>query len=166
MPELTLFEDYTRKEIHDIFAPDTPFAPGAGGWGLHGIVRIPGRPGDWVFMVTIGREMGDHTFDEGISASGLLRWQSQPAQGLDEGRVKEWVEHDDLNTIYLFLRTTNVRADVRLPYTYLGRLKYVDHDVEREQPVHFLWQLLTGRLIKPPWTACNWCSMIRAPCQK
>jgi hypothetical protein len=27
-------------------------------------------------------------------------------------------------------------------YTYLGRLKYIGHDLERERPVHFLWQLL------------------------
>lgn len=28
------------------------------------------------------------------------------------------------------------------PYTYLGRLKYVDHDRDREQPVYFTWEIL------------------------
>jgi Domain of unknown function (DUF3883) len=29
-----------------------------------------------------------------------------------------------------------------LPYTYLGRLKYLTHDREREGPVYFTWQIL------------------------
>jgi hypothetical protein len=41
------------------------------------------------------------------------------------------------HTIYLFLRTAS-----RRPYTYLGRLKYLAHDTEREYPVYFQWQLL------------------------
>lgn len=143
MPILKLFEDYEREEIHDIFAPGTPFKPSRGAWGNHGIARIPGRPGDWVFMVSFGRTQGEHDFDEGINSTGLFRWQSQPRQGLKEKRVNEWINHDeDRNTIYLFLRTAITRRGQRLPYTYLGRLKYVDHDAEREKPVHFLWQLL------------------------
>ena len=31
---LTLWDDYHRRDIHDIFAPDTPFTPGAGLWGI------------------------------------------------------------------------------------------------------------------------------------
>jgi hypothetical protein len=29
-----------------------------------------------------------------------------------------------------------------MPYTYLGRLSYLTHDTERQQPVHFQWQLI------------------------
>ena len=29
-------------------------------------------------------------------------------------------------------------------YTNLGRLKYLRHDMEREQPVYFHWQILEG----------------------
>ena len=69
MRNLELRNKYTRKEIHSIFSPDTEFSPGAGSWGLHGIIKIPGRDGDWVFMVTIGQHQGDHFFDESINRS-------------------------------------------------------------------------------------------------
>ena len=47
---LTPYQDYSREEVHAIFAPNTPFTPQRGSWGLHGIVAIPERPGDFVFL--------------------------------------------------------------------------------------------------------------------
>jgi hypothetical protein len=35
----TRYEDYTGKDVHDIFAPDSPFRVSAGTWGMHGITR-------------------------------------------------------------------------------------------------------------------------------
>ena len=52
------------------------------------------------------------------------------------------IRHDeDRHSIYLFLRAT-AREGAPTPYTYLGQLKYIEHDQERERPVHFIWQLL------------------------
>ena len=36
----------------------------------------------------------------------------------------------------------------RYPYTYLGRLAYIEHDGQREKPVYFTWQILEWEL--PP----------------
>jgi hypothetical protein len=135
---LKLYEDYSREEVHDIFAPDVRFTPQAGTWGLQGIVAIPDRPGDYVFFVTLGQRQGEHVFDEGITEDGVLSWQSQPQQDLHDRRIREFIEHDELkNSIYLFFRTKS-----RAAYTYLGRLKYLSHDTERQNPVYFQWQLL------------------------
>jgi hypothetical protein len=30
MTALVLYHDYSRKQVHDLFAPETPFAPQAG----------------------------------------------------------------------------------------------------------------------------------------
>lgn len=141
--ELMLYRDCSRKQIHDLFEPETPFTPQAGSWGLHGIVRLARRPGDFVLIVTFGRSQGEHTFDESISTEGILRWQSQPRQGVADKTVRELIAHDeDRNTVYLFLRTAPRVHGVPSDYTYLGLLKYVGHDTERERPVHFAWQLL------------------------
>ena len=140
MRPLRLYEAYTRREVHALFAPGTPFTPQAGTWGLAGAVRVPDRPGDYVFFVTFGQRQGEHAFDESVTADGVVTWQSQPQQTLQDPRVREWVGHDDArNAIHLFLRT---RADQA--YTYLGRLRYLTHDAERERPVHFQWQLVPG----------------------
>ncbi len=38
------------------------------------------------------------------------------------------------------------RAGRVLPYSYLGRLRYLTHDRDREQPVYFTWQILDWHL--------------------
>jgi len=138
LPQLVKYHDYTREEAHDIFAPEMPFTPQAGTWGLHGIVSIPNRPSDFVFFVTFGQRQGDHVFDEGVTTDGVLTWQSQPRQKLGDRQIQQLINHnEDTNTIYLFLRTGEGRK-----YSYLGTLKYLSHDAEREQPVYFQWQIL------------------------
>jgi hypothetical protein len=52
----------------------------------------------------------------------------------------------DQNSIYLFLRTANRRAGRVLQYSYLGPLRYLTHDRERQQPVYFTWQILDWHL--------------------
>jgi Domain of unknown function (DUF3883)/Domain of unknown function (DUF3427) len=137
-PQLKPYGYYSREEVHDIFAPETPFTSQRGTWGPQGIVAIPNRPGDYVFFVTLGQQQGEHVFDEGITEDGVLSWQSQPRQDLESPQISEFIEHDELtNSIYLFFRTKRGAK-----YTYLGRLKYLSHDSERENPVYFQWQIL------------------------
>ena len=77
--KLIKYKDYSRKEVHDIFAPNTSFTSGAGKWGLWGIVNIPDRENDYVFFVTYGRSQAQHKFEEYITEDGILTWQSQPS---------------------------------------------------------------------------------------
>ena len=96
---------------------ETKFTPQAGTWGLQGIVRIPDRAADWVFFVTFGQVQGEHEFDEAFGMrplllrlvarfDGVLSWQSQPAQRLDDEVIREFIGHDDrINNIHLFIRT-------------------------------------------------------------
>lgn len=135
--ELRLYEYYTRAEVHGIFDPESNFTPQTGTWGLQGIVRI-GSGSNRVFFVTFGQSQSGHDFDESISEDGVLIWQSQPKQKLNDLAIQEFINHDHtINDIHLFLRTRT-----GTPYLYLGRLAYVDHVADKEQPVHFLWQLL------------------------
>jgi len=138
MKTLTVGSTYNREEVHSIFSPDTVFTPQAGTWGLHGIVKVPDRDGDYVFFVSLGQQQGDHVFDEGISEGGVLSWQSQPRQGLDNKDIVKLIEHDEAtNNLHLFLRNSK-----RGQYSYYGRLGYLEHDSSREKPVYFQWQLM------------------------
>ena len=61
--------------------------------------------------------------------------------------IKQFIAYDDdQNSIYLFLRTANRRAGRVLQYSYLGPLRYLTHDRERQQPVYFTWQILDWHL--------------------
>ena len=138
MKNLELWSEYSREQIHSIFSPDTTFTPQAGTWGLHGMVRVPDRPGDWVFLVSLGNQQGEHLFDESITEDGVLSWQSQPRLDLSSDVIKSLINHDDrLNNVYLFLRASKGND-----YGYFGRLGYLTHDTERENPVYFQWQIL------------------------
>lgn len=47
----------------------------------------------------------------------------------------------------LIIFTFFLRTDRKNPaYTYLGKLAYISHDTQREQPVHFKWQILDWEL--------------------
>lgn len=138
MKALIRNKKYSRRDIHDIFSPDTNFIPQTGSWGLHGIIRVPGTQHDYIFLVTYGKKESSHKFDENIDENGILTWQSQPSQTLKDSRIIDFINHDYLkNNIYLFLRTSD-----KEDYTYMGLLAYVDHDNQREKPVYFKWQIL------------------------
>ena len=129
-----LWEMYSRQDVHDIFSPNTLFNPT---WRMHGMIRIPGSENDWVFFVTFGQQQAHHVFDESITEDGVLSWQSQLGLGFDSERIQSLINHTDEDAIHLFLRAEN-----NDPYVYLGRLKYLTHDNERQNPVYFQWQLM------------------------
>lgn len=138
MKTLKLWDFYSRRDVHHIFSPDTNFTPQSGTWGLQGIVRVPGREGDFVFFVTFGKSQGEHKFDESITEDGVLSWQSQPSQGFENEVIQSLINHDErLNNIHLFLRGKPGEE-----YGYFGTLGYLTHDTQREKPVHFQWQLM------------------------
>jgi len=46
------------------------------------------QSGEFVLFVTFGSEQGEHKFDEGVTSSGVVTWQSQPNQRLDSPVVR------------------------------------------------------------------------------
>ena len=42
MPELILYIQYTRKQVRDIMEPDANYTPGAGSWGIAGVINLGG----------------------------------------------------------------------------------------------------------------------------
>lgn len=138
MPALTLYSEYSRQDVHDIFSPDTRFTQSTGTWGLQGIVEIPNKQGDFIFFVTFGQHQADHTFDEWITEEGVVSWQSQPRQSFEDRKIQQLIHNDEKkNSIHLFLRTHRSGG-----YIYFGRLKYLSHNPAREKPVYMYWQLM------------------------
>lgn len=146
MKKLELYQKYNREEIHSIFSPETVFTPQAGTWGLHGIVRIADTK-NFVFMVTAGTVVGEHEFDEGFTEDGVFRWQSQPKNTLKTQMIVDLINHDEItNNVFLFYREK--KND---DYSYLGLLKYLNHDEEsggEKEPVNFNWQLINWPIEK------------------
>lgn len=135
-PILKKYDEYNRRDVHDIFDKHAPFTPKSGIWGMRGIIPLPPNRNDFVFFVTLGRS--DFIFKESITESGILTWQSEPKQKFRDPTIKKLIHHDHRkNIIHLFLRTDRNRN-----FSYLGRLAYITHDNEKEEPIFFKWQIL------------------------
>ena len=138
-----------------MLSPNTKFTKSAGTWGLQGLVRIE-NSNDFVFMVTEGTvtAVSKHEFDEGFTEDGVFRWQSQPQNTLKTKKIIDLINHDEIgNNIFLFYRSTP-----NDDYTYLGTLKYLNHDDDsggENEPVNFNWQLMNWPIEKNVLQALN-----------
>ncbi len=131
------YKSYDREAVAAALEPAYHFKPQVGSWGISGIVRFGSGP-NYAFFVSFGQKQADHEFDEAVYDNGIVRWQSQPQQKLSDPVIQSLIAHDHLrHDIILFLRTSR-----GVPYVFLGFLKYVNHDAEREQPVNFHWEIL------------------------
>ncbi|QWG55063.1 DUF3427 domain-containing protein [Bacillus mycoides] len=141
---LMKYEKYCRKEIYGIFNPLSIFKKG-GPWAFSGIIKVPNRDRDYIFLVTLAESHFGQPFNEGINDEGILIWQSQKQQKLTDPRIQDFINHDPFkNNIHLFFRLykRNPITKETEPYTYLGKLAYITHDKEQQEPVYFKWQIL------------------------
>ena len=139
---LTKYQEYSREDVHNIFDKNSRYTPRSGKWGLRGIITHPKIKNDFIFFVTFGHKESGFSFNEYVTKTGILTWQSEPKQKLKVPIIQKLITHDATkNNIDLFLRTNEDRR-----YTYLGRLAYISHDPTREQPVHFTWKILDWNL--------------------
>ena len=143
MPELTLYKEYSRKEARDLLDPTADYTPGAGTWGISGIINIQSDYKHFVFFVTYGQKQSGHIFDEGITKEGILQWQSQPSQTLRDKRVSHWINQKNNGCRISLL----VRNSKNKPYIYAGDLSYVRHAKNTERPVWFSFQLINWRYL-------------------
>ncbi|MBW3809693.1 DUF3427 domain-containing protein [Aeromonas hydrophila] len=132
---------YSREEVAAILSPGASFTPGAGSWGLSGIISKAPSERDFVFFVTLGMHESNN-YDDALTEDGLLIWKSQNQQTPDSPQIQRLVEHDEnLHNVRLFLRTSK-----KEDYTYMGPLAFNDWDPLSKNPVHFTWKLLTWPL--------------------
>ena len=102
---LEKYHEYTRKDVHEIFDKNSPFTLKSGTWGIRGIISHPSNLDDFIFFVTFGRSDLGFTFEESVTESGILTWQSEPKQKLNDPTIQRLIHHDyRKNSIHLFLK--------------------------------------------------------------
>tara|TARA_B100001250_G_scaffold277281_1_gene239741 strand:+ start:201 stop:1187 length:987 start_codon:yes stop_codon:yes gene_type:complete len=130
---------YSREDVYNIFNPAKPFDQIWKQWGIINLVKyVEELKNDYIFFLTLGTEGEGHSFDEGITKNGVLSWQSQEQNNFNSPNIKQFIKHDELlNNIYFFYRENEDDK-----YMYMGKLKYISHDKNRERPVYFQWQII------------------------
>ncbi len=137
-PALQRYQRYSRYDISQLFEPGCSFSPGAGRWGIPGIVETPKNSGQFVFLVTLGPPTDGNPYQDAITADGYLIWESQSRHDFASPLIQQLLQHDPTQrAIHLFLRGN--RHD---QYAYMGVLAYHDHHPSKQNPVHFVWQIL------------------------
>lgn len=132
---LIRLQTYNREEIARVFEPEAKFTRGSGRWGISGIVETPRDSGNFVFMVTLGKPDDNNPYQDGLTLDGRLIWESQTRQDFESPTIRKLLVHDPVvNNVHLFLRA---RKDDK--YTYFGLLSYFSHDLNKQNPVHFIW---------------------------
>jgi hypothetical protein len=135
---LTRGKLYDRLDISQIFEPGCKFTPGAGRWGLPGIIEVPPKSGNFVFLVTLGEPHAGNPYQDALTEDGYLIWESQSRHKLDSPVIQKMLSHEpQQNSIHLFLR-----GNADSSYTYFGLLEYFSHDPSSSEPVHFIWKIL------------------------
>lgn len=137
MSDLSLYTEYSRKEVHDIFAPSSPFYPQVGQWGMNGVVRISKENDDFVFFVRLDRS-SKYARGQELTEDGTFKWLAPEQQDLKSPLIQTLIKHAHLkNKIYLFLKTQTSNG-----FLYMGNLEYRAHDPESMHPIEFKWKLL------------------------
>lgn len=141
---LTRYQRYTREEIARIFAPNYKFTPGAGSWGISGIVESPKASRNFVFIVTLGKPHPGNPYQDALTKDGFLIWESQTQHTLESEVIKKLITHDhQVNNIHLFVRSSGSTN-----YVFVGLLEYWSHDEGTSNPVHFVWKVRSWDLTK------------------
>ncbi len=136
MRQLVFYQGYTRREIHDLFDPDSMWGLQGGAWVSSPMVALPHRPGDFVFLLTLDRQRES----DRVTTEGVLVWG--PDASTSGQMIEDLARHDDThNIIHLFLRT-----DSRARFTYLGPLRYLSRARQAQGPPLMFWQILTWPL--------------------
>lgn len=133
---LNIYQEYSRRDLHDIFDPELSFSNGAGKWGGSGIVNIVDD--DFAFLVTLD-ENSNNNYADALTEDGVLIWKSQNRQHQNTTQIKKFKSHNhEQDNILLFLR-----ANESQQYTFFGPLSLKDWDPNSNNPVHFTWEVLS-----------------------
>jgi hypothetical protein len=134
MEDLILGDLYTKKDLSIIF-------------GIKGIstsregIFSSDTLNSFIFfvdLVKIGKEDRFHFND--YFDGDLFHWDSQTIQNIETPRIKRIVNKE--LPIFLFTRIFPKIKSQTQPFTYCGKLEYIEHDPNTKNPVHIVYQSL------------------------
>jgi hypothetical protein len=144
--KFVLFQQWTRKGIAAVLAPETVYRPGIS-WHSSRAVRFGHGPNYVLFANLLEGEHppahGDH-----FNIHGILAWHSGPLDQVTGKKGQDLSAHNpEKNEVLLF-----VRSGQSGPYFYLGRLGNPTHFAGTNKPYRLDWKLLDIKLEESDFT--------------
>jgi hypothetical protein len=95
----------------------------------------------YLFFVDLVKDGKEEKFKFNDYFDGdIFHWDSQPSQHINVPRIKNIINKEI--QILLFTRIHQKIKSKFQPFVYCGRLEYIEHDENKIQPVHIIYQSL------------------------
>ena len=95
----------------------------------------------YLFFVDLVKDGKEEKFKFNDYFDGdIFHWDSQPSQHINVPRIKNIINKEI--QILLFTRIHQKIKSKFQPFVYCGRLEYIEHDENKTQPVHIIYQSL------------------------
>lgn len=128
---LILWHSYDRPDIAPLF--DAPFSRGS--WNA-GIVRVDNRLILLTTLKKVSLAAGNHYEDKFLDPH-TLQWQSQTSTRRESRHGAILSGQEDGSEVHLFIRAMKLRNSKAAPFTYCGRVHFIDWEGERPITIRF-----------------------------
>ncbi|MCH4887933.1 DUF3427 domain-containing protein [Acidaminobacter sp. JC074] len=96
-----------------------------------------------IFFVTINKMEGDYLestmYNDYAISDELFHWESQSTTSTNSPTGKRYISNDPNHKVLLFVREAKQQYKKTMPYTFLGRARYVSHSGSK--PIKMVWKL-------------------------
>lgn len=108
-----------------------------------GVKYLPGQKVD-ILMVTLNKADKDYSpttmYNDYSINENLFHWQSQSTTSEDSPTGQRYIHHESMgSSVLLFVREFKNDGFGAAPYTYLGRVRHLQHNGSR--PMNIIWKL-------------------------
>ena len=108
-----------------------------------GVKYLPKQKTD-ILMVTLNKSDKDYSpttmYNDYSVSEELFHWQSQSTTSEDSPTGQRYIHHEEMgSSVLLFVREYKNDGFGAAPYTYLGKVKHMQHNGSR--PMNILWKL-------------------------
>jgi superfamily II DNA or RNA helicase/SAM-dependent methyltransferase/SOS-response transcriptional repressor LexA len=134
--EMALNQSLMREQIPELF--DEVFSPG--NW-QSGHITLNDKKAH-ILLVTLNKQgkAAEHRYTDHWIDERHFHWQSQNSTSPKNKRGREIIEHQRKGiTVHLFVRETKLHNGKAAPFTYHGKIRYVEHS--GSQPMNVKWEL-------------------------
>ena len=96
-----------------------------------------------IFFITINKNEGDYLestlYNDYAISDTLFHWESQSITSDTSITGQRYIRNDNAHKVLLFVREAKHQYKKTMPYTFIGRARYVSH--KGSKPIQIIWKL-------------------------
>lgn len=134
---LKLYEEYTRKEVHETFGDGSKFVSEAGIWGRYGVVKPKLQDDVYLLFCIIKTDVSNRHLQY-IDGNGYFHWISPPSMYYGDKKLESMITASKGESKVLLF----AKPGAGPKYTHLGKLSYVTAEEDVIRPAIVTWKII------------------------